>query len=110
MGHHIETSNPDILWGARDMLQQRRDSDELHPLSRLQPSRGFDQTERAWRDKFTDPYVGKYYSNATEVMSMGVEQMYRDPADFYRKDPQHYEWTVRALNSPGSLRRMSYHK
>lgn len=35
--------------------------------------------------------------SATEVLSTGAERLFADPVDFYRRDPEHFELTVRAL-------------
>lgn len=35
--------------------------------------------------------------SATEVLSTGAERLFIDPVDFFRRDPEHFEITIRAL-------------
>lgn len=48
-------------------------------------------------------YTGKVYKNsrggdyATEIVSMGIERLMRDPADFYRQDLDYFTYLVNAL-------------
>jgi hypothetical protein len=37
------------------------------------------------------------YRYATEVVSMGVEYLYADPAKFARDDPEHFRFIVNLL-------------
>lgn len=54
-------------------------------------------SEYGYKDKFIDHYVGKIYDfdkageAGTEVVSMGMQYMYDDPIEFYRKDPEHFK-------------------
>ena len=45
-------------------------------------------SERARPDRFPNPYAGKDYGfgRPTEIVSMGVEEMFANPVDFVRKD------------------------
>ncbi len=58
-------------------------------------SSSYSDTEDAFKDKFIDPYVGKYYSDAaTEVMSMGMQQFtsYEKMMRFAKKDFDHFSF------------------
>ena len=46
-------------------------------------------------------YVGKQYENdyATEVLSMGLEEMYRDPVGFAKADPDYFDFVVGVMRS-----------
>ena len=58
----------------------------------------FGDDEVALWDKFIDPYVGKsYQSGATEVVSMGLEYLYKDPIAFMKKDPDMFDFLVDLL-------------
>lgn len=49
-------------------------------------------------DEFFSPYVGKIYEwGSTEVLSMGLEEMYRNPIEFFEKDPEHFAFILRFL-------------
>ena len=56
--------------------------------------------ENGWKDKFYNAYAGKDYEpmyQASEILSMGVEKMYRDPYGFYLDDPEYFELTLKAM-------------
>lgn len=43
-------------------------------------------------------YVGKTYANnRTEVFSMGMEQLYKDPINFAEDDPEYFKFIVGVL-------------
>ena len=49
--------------------------------------------EKGYPDKFVDPYVGKIYDSATEVLSMGL-QHFESPesmVELWKKDKQHFK-------------------
>jgi hypothetical protein len=46
-------------------------------------------------------YVGKYYARSTEITSMGVELMARDPVAFAQNDPEYFRFIAGILD--GSL-------
>lgn len=62
----------------------------------------YDENELTRPDRFLHPYIGKVYSHegqayATEVLSMGVEWLYKDPLELAQKDGDMFErlleWT-----------------
>ncbi len=54
--------------------------------------------EKAYEDDFLSPYVGKVYQRgSTEIISMGLEWMYKNPVGFYEKDPDHFDLILRIL-------------
>lgn len=58
-------------------------------------SEGYVAREGGWHDKFFNKYIGRRYGKAitpgTEVTSMGMEHMWRDPIKFARADPEMFE-------------------
>ena len=71
---------------------------ELRPLSRIVPGSSYKANEKAYEDDFLAPYVGKLYRDGgTEIVSMGLEWMYKDPAEFHAKDPDHFDLILRIL-------------
>jgi hypothetical protein len=90
-GHHLE-ADPSILAAARGFLARRADGSGLHSMARLTGNKAYRPNEQAYRDNFFDHYVGKFYKDATEVMSMGLEsfsnpgmlgeRMHKDPEMF----------------------------
>lgn len=90
MGHHVE-------FGDKNLLQENKNwvvSKATGPLTPLSELTGLDYppSERALPDDFVDPYVGKLYTFATEVESVGLEHFVNgfSMAELYRDDPDHF--------------------
>lgn len=48
-------------------------------------------------------YAGKSYKGGyTEIMSMGLEELYHDPIGFAERDPEYFKFVVGALD--GSIK------
>lgn len=68
-GHHIETTIPGLKARANAFLRKRAAGDPLTPIYK-------GTREMGWSDGFFSHYCGKFYaSGATELVSMGLEQM-----------------------------------
>lgn len=66
--------------------------------------------EVGWKDDFEKAfgseghYVGRKYSHAsTEIISMGLEKLYKDPVTLAKKDPEYFDFMVNLLH--GKLKR-----
>lgn len=73
LAHNLES---DVLAKelANGFLIKRRESPETYSLRTMTKNKGYESSERAYKDDFIHPYIGKVYSNdVTEVFSMGVE-------------------------------------
>ena len=122
-GHWLENRVPG-LWGESVDFLRRRAGEE--PSSRIY-EHDPDKHEFGWKDEFFTHYVGKWYGYsigekgradvirnwetgetrprpksrehfyATEVVSMGIEAMWRDPLEFYRRDREHFALIWRLL-------------
>jgi hypothetical protein len=104
-GHYVENERPVVLHACVEFMSRRyqqavrsgiaQDYD-IKPLRDLTRIGSYEPHEVAFRDRFMDPYVGKLYDRgqATEVMSMGLEYLYRDPLRFRQYDPDHYYLTL----------------
>lgn len=73
-GHHLE-ADPSVLAAAKAFLRKRSDGTGLHTLRSLTGNTSYRSNEKAYRDHFFSHYVGKHYSDATEVMSMAMESL-----------------------------------
>lgn len=86
-------------------VQMRMERSKLYrvtKLSTLRPRWGFRSHEVTLGDDFRDIYSGKVYRDgardvATEIWSMGLEQMHRDPLGFYLADPDFFRFIWRTL-------------
>lgn len=92
LGHLLE-GDPKLLLCAKEFLAGRRESDKEYALKQLTNGIPYGRDERAYKDSWFDPYVGKIYSTATEVFSMGM-QMLASPemlVSIMDKDPEHLQ-------------------
>ena len=106
LGHHLEGKLPGAEQLAQDFKDMRiaRAGTQNFPLAERFPERGYrpDEigNEDGFRDAFGDraAYVGKDYGRrATEIVSMGLEELYRNPAVFAGNDPEYFKFTVGLL-------------
>jgi hypothetical protein len=109
MAHGIEDEMPGAKEAARAFLKYRVGNEPMRKLKELNPGGSYEDDEVGWKDEFDKAfgsggvYVGRYYDfGATEVISMGVEKLYGDAADFAAKDPEYCAFIVGILD--GSLR------
>lgn len=90
MAHVIELNNILVLKASKKFLENRTKGEKAVNLTDLKPGHGYDASEMVKPDKFPTAYCGKIYPHATEILSMGFEYMYDDPAHFARKDPEYF--------------------
>jgi hypothetical protein len=106
LGHWLEDMSPDVHRKTIDFLQRRTAGESTVGL-RAFTGQCYARNERAWRDRFMDPYVGKEYRlpfartqgvdiyrelYATEVVSMGLQWYIEKPAEFAEKDPDFFDF------------------
>ena len=100
-GHHVEFSNPDLLPAMKSWIRSRSSGD-IEKLSVLTGDPSYEDDEVAWIGNFgLGDYVGKYYDDSTEVISMGLEY-FTTPArmfQFYVADPEHFTLILGVLDS-----------
>ena len=108
MGHWMEDNVPGSLASVQEFLRHRVGNE---PYTNLRDKFGhFDSAEFGRKDNFDRAlseyqayYVGKdYISGNTEVLSMGVELLHKDPVGFAAKDPEYFSFIVGLCD--GSLR------
>lgn len=99
MGHVLE-SDPGFAALAQGFLVKRCGDEKPHVMRR--DKRGNPEWGR--EDDFTKVfgdnagYVGRHYPHAsTEIFSMGLEQLYRDPVKFAKNDPEYFNFVVGAM-------------
>lgn len=92
IGHAFERGSG-VLDRVLAFYDRRTAGDELEQLSALTGNRGYGPTERARRDRWLDPYMGKSYGRrATEIVSMGLEYMHNDPRRLATDDPDYFDF------------------
>lgn len=107
IGHMIENRKPGVRELATEFLKRRVGDEEPKSLKELFPDSKYDPWEKGRKDNFDRVlhgshayYAGKSYSSGdTEVVSMGLEQLYRDPVRFAEKDPDYFAFMIHVLKS-----------
>lgn len=94
LGHVLERGDTVVRLKAVRFLERRTAGESLTPLGG-----DYDPSEMTKRDKFIDPYMGKYYRDnyATEIISAGLEYMWNDPAQFAEDDPDYFDFMYNTL-------------
>ena len=101
--HWLEHNNKNILNKSVAFLEYRTEGETAKKLSEL-TGLNYKETEIAKKDRFFSPYVGKIYKKnneywGTEILSMGVEELYNHPIDFYKKDKEYFNFIVAVLRN-----------
>ena len=78
IGHMIEHLNSDALRISKMFVAARTAGETPIPLQSLYPGRKYGANETTKKDNFVSPYIGKEYTNASEVLSMGLEGVFCD--------------------------------
>lgn len=107
LGHHLEDVIPGAKDRVREFLAKRCGDEEPVSLREKFARHGFDADERGRADDFgklfpddsaSAYYVGKVYpSGETEVLSMGLELLWRDPKRFAATDPEYFDLVMDIL-------------
>jgi len=91
-GHWLEYSVDGLQDKAQAFLDRRTAGEKAQRLSDLTGIR-YSASEVAKKDKFKHPYMGKIYrGGATEIISMGLEEIWVDPAGFAETDPDYFDF------------------
>ena len=94
LGHWLE-SYGDTYAEAQAFLDRRTAGEEVRRLQDIIGRFGYGKSETATPDKFIEPYMGKRYATAmraTEIISMGLEFLWRDPGRLARDDPDYFDF------------------
>lgn len=116
--HAIESMNPHVHRRCQEFLLMRAESsgttspESLRRLTGL----GYNSDEKTLKDKFFNPYCGKVYGStdvsestnqhgtirrygvrSTEILSMGLERIYENAAEFWRTDREYFTFVTNVL-------------
>jgi len=105
MGHLVEFHKPGVQALANKFVEYRCKGEQPVQMSEAVPNSGYGAHELGRKDDFEKSfgsksayYVGKTYaSGATEVVSMGMELLYKDPARFAAADPEYFQFICHVL-------------
>jgi hypothetical protein len=96
LGHWLEEQNSEIFDEITAFLDRRTAGEAAVKMNDLYVGRGYGDDELTKVDKFENPYVGlQYYHKgkrvASEVLSMGLQYFYEEPAYFAKTDPDFFD-------------------
>jgi len=92
MGHHLEQTSPEVRRKARQFLTDRTRGEQATWLGD-----GYRRNERAYKDRFLHPYMGKRYPQDTEIISMGLQFYHSQPLTLAKKDPGYFDFMWKTL-------------
>jgi hypothetical protein len=101
LGHWFEVNAPEVLEKAIAFHRRRTEGEKWVTMNEAEPGANYHETEHTKVDNFFRPYVGKLYGDylkddgkitATEIVSMGIELMWRSPSYFAETDPDYFDF------------------
>ena len=96
-GHRVENMNGHTLGVLSRAFAMQAVKESGQEVKRLES--WFDAHEVGAKNGFRDRYIGKFYDHeSSEVLSMGIQYLYQEPAKFFREDPKHFKWTLAAIH------------
>ncbi len=116
LGHALDVAINSSVRGqtveerSAEFLAYRVGNETPQSLDKLYPGFGYSASEMGRKDKFDQAfttheafYVGKdYKGKLTEILAMGLQKLYDDPAGFAEKDPEYCKFVLGILD--GNLR------
>jgi hypothetical protein len=100
MGHCLEDQNPDVKAAALAFFEARTKGEETQSLKKKgkKDAAFYGKEEVCKPDKFLREYMGKVYRDGgTEILSMGLEYMAREPHTLYAHDPEMFHFLLGAM-------------
>lgn len=84
IGHYVEYFNKNALRISKEFLKARTKNEKPIKLKNLFPNVDYDNKETTKPDNFISPYIGKEYTDASEVLSMGLQAIF-EPTEIIKK-------------------------
>ena len=111
IGHHLENISDRTRKRVQDFIKYRIGDEKPVDMSTV-PGGGRMKGEMVRKDNFDRAfnivdahYIGKVYPTkedgtvGTEILSMGIQKLYEDPAGFFDKDPEYAQFVLSCLSS-----------
>lgn len=115
LGHHLERNYETVYDAAKAFRDYRCGTEIPSRFKSLWPHAGYRGSEIGCKDDFVrlwtalegnaakaekwGYYTGKLYSHpSTEIISMGLQAMYKDPVTFAKVDPEYFKFMVGIFN------------
>lgn len=104
--HGTELQNPEIKKKAVAFLKKRAGGESpvrLRDVTGLNYKASEITFEDDWVKLGGNAYTGKKYpSEATEILTMGIERLHANPAEFAAQDPDFFDFVISTLQDPTS--------
>lgn len=98
LAHWLEDSDPIIHKKIQLFFEKRTVGESWQSLRTLTGNEGYGRDEVAKPDKWLHPYMGKKTGiGNSEILSMGMEMMYKAPVDFAKADPEYFAFIYDTL-------------
>jgi len=105
IGHHVESTSKNGTKLARQFLKKRitRSGTADVKLADLNPIYADDEIGngdgfgKLFGERSIAAYCGKKYADATEIISMGIAELYDNPVHFARTDPDYFNFIISYL-------------
>lgn len=98
LSHYLDWDNQKVRSMVSTYLSSRTVGEQAVTLDSIYPNRGFAPHEMTKKDRFSDAYMGKEYPSSkgvlTEITSMGLERIWRNPLKFIKDDPDYFEFIM----------------
>ena len=106
--HQVEEHSEHVLMNSLAFATSRTEKDKQESLKRL-TGLNYKANEVCKKDKFFNPYCGKLYdvfggrnktfinSRASEIMSMGIQELFTNPKEFAKNDREYFDFVVANL-------------
>lgn len=106
--HHLEEHSDHVLMNSLAFATSRTQGDKQESLKRL-TGLSYRRDEVCKKDNFFNPYCGKLYdvyggrdktfknAYASEVMSMGIQELFTNPKEFAKNDREYFDFVVANL-------------
>lgn len=99
--HWLEKVDKKIGQKSIDFLEKRTLNDKEEKLSKITGIK-YKPNEMAKKDNFFNAYCGKIYKNekgyyATEILSMGLQELLSNPIEFYKNDKDYFKFVISIL-------------
>lgn len=101
--HGTEIQNTEVLKKAVAFLKKRSNGEKpkkLKDLTGLNYDKDEITYEDLWHARGGSHYCGKdYKETATEVLTMGIERLHKNPASFAQEDQEYFDFVVETLQT-----------
>lgn len=106
--HNLEEQSEHVLMNSLAFAASRTEGEKQESLKRL-TGLSYKSSEVCKKDNFFNPYCGKLYdefggrdktfvnARASEIMSMGVQELFTNPKEFAKNDREYFDFVVANL-------------